>query len=274
MPRLLRRCLAVLLAPFAFAMPVSATTFSTDFTDLWYIPAESGWGVNVIQQYDTIFSTLFVYGSDGTPRWFVAPNTTSVAAPAGERIFTGPLYSTTGTFFGVPWAGSSYAQVGSITFSFPTATTAVMSYTVSGTTVTKSIVRQTWRGNVLTGNYIGGVVAVGSNCAGGNTSILINGELTISHINTSPTMRVDFINSQGAAGQCTYTGNYFQEGRMGSVTGGTYSCQIAGVSNPPAGTFTLTQVEANTKGLNARFTGQDQYCANYDGYFGGVRDVF
>jgi hypothetical protein len=56
------------------------------------------------------------------------------------------------------------------------------------------------------------------------------------------------------------------------VTGGTFSCTITGVSNPPVGTFTLTQIEANTNGLTARFNGADQNCT-YDGFFGGVRDV-
>ena len=33
-----------------------------DITDLWWNPAESGWGMNVIQQGDTSFVTMFVYG--------------------------------------------------------------------------------------------------------------------------------------------------------------------------------------------------------------------
>jgi hypothetical protein len=269
------RLLAAFAASLAMAFPASATTHSTDYTDLWFLPAESGWGVNVIQQYDIVFATFFVYAADGTPRWFVAPDTRSVASAPGQNTFTGRLYSTTGTYYGSPWAGTSNADVGPVTFSFTSATTGTVSYTVNGVPVTKSIVRQTWRGNLLTGNYIGGTTANGTNCRNGVTNgpILIHGELTIGHSNFfNPTFRVDFFTGAGAPGTCTYTGAYSQEGRMGRVNGGTFSCQIQGVANPPAGTFTLTQIEANTKGLSARFNGSDQFC-DYDGYFGGIKDV-
>jgi hypothetical protein len=141
--------------------------------------------------------------------------------------------------------------------------------------VTKSIVRQTWRGNTLTGNYVGGLTANGTACRNGvgNGPILITGDLTIGHSNFfNPTFRVEFANSIGQPGVCTFTGGYAQEGKLGKVTGGTFSCTITGVSNPPVGTFTLTQIEANTNGLTARFNGADQNCT-YDGFFGGVRDV-
>ena len=53
------QCLLVSIAA-ALALPAAATTHSTDYTDLWYLPAESGWGINIIQQYDTVFATMFV----------------------------------------------------------------------------------------------------------------------------------------------------------------------------------------------------------------------
>ena len=85
--------------------------------------------------------------------------------------------------------------------------------------------------------------------------------------------RYDFpFTVNGQEGTCTYTGGYAQEGKLGRVNSGTFSCAIAGSNNPPVGTFTLTQIDANQNGLNARFNGSDQFC-NYDGYFGGLRDV-
>jgi hypothetical protein len=274
MNRLLRRLL--LAAAAAIGLPAAASTHSTDYTDLWYLPTESGWGVNVVQQYDTVFATFFIYGADDSPRWYVAPAARSVASPPGRNQFAGSLYSTVGTWFGVPWDPADYslAEVGSVTFNFETPTTGTVTWTVSGVTATRSIVRQTWGGNVLTGNYIGGISANGTNCNGvDNGPILIHGELTIGHSNIfNPTFRIDFFTAAGQEATCTFTGTYAQEGRMGRVSGGTWGCQIAGVSNPPAGTFSLSQIEANTKGLNARFTGADQNCS-YDGYFGGIKDV-
>jgi hypothetical protein len=274
MIRYLSRLLACLAA--ALALPAAATTHSPDYTDLWYLPAESGWGINIIQQNDTVFATLFVYGSDGTPRWYVAPALRSVASPPGENLFSGSLFSTLGTFYGAPWGGpTTNAQVGTLAISFSSPSNGAISYTVNGVVVTKSIVRQTWANNVLTGNYIGGLTANGTNCRNNvpNGPILISGDLTIGHSNfAAPIFRVDFFNANGGAGTCTFTGSYAQDGRLGRVNSGTYSCQIQGVSNPPVGTFTLSQIEANVNGITARFVGSDQNC-NYDGYFGGTRDV-
>ena len=68
----LRRLLALLALGIAFAMPARATTYSIDFSDIWWNAAESGWGINVIQRSDIIFATLFVYGPDNTARWYSA----------------------------------------------------------------------------------------------------------------------------------------------------------------------------------------------------------
>jgi hypothetical protein len=271
---MLRRCLAILAA--AIALPAAATTASTDYTDLWYLPAESGWGVNVVQQYDVVFATFFIYGPDNTPRWYVAPDTRSVASPAGENTFSGPLYATVGTWFGAPWGGPTQnTQVGSVAFAFTSPTSGAVSYTINGVSVTKSLQRQTWKGNVLTGNYIGGLTANGTSCRNGvnNGPILINGELTIGHSNfTSPTFRIQFFNANGAAGTCTFNGVYGQEGKMGKVDNGSYSCSVQGSSTVLQGTYILRQVEANTNGVTSRFLGQDQNCS-YDGFFGGIKDV-
>lgn len=262
-----------LLAGAMVAGGARATTHSTDYTDLWYLPAESGWGVNVVQQHDTVFATFFVYGQDGSPRWFVAPETRSLSSPPGQNAFIGPLFETNGTFYGIPWAGTGNRQVGNVTFNFTTPTTGTVTYNVDSVSVTRTLIRQTWGANSLAGNYLGGTTAVGSNCGANDGLILIFGELTVGHSNFfRPTFRVDFRSNAGQPGVCIYTGNYLQEGKMGSVTGGTFNCEIQGVSNPPVGTFELREIEANRKGINARFTGADQFC-QYEGFFGGLRDV-
>jgi hypothetical protein len=273
--RLFRRFLAVLAT--LIALPAAATTHSTDYTDLWYRgEVESGWGVNVVQQYDIIFATFFIYGPDNTPRWYVAPDVRSVASPQGENLFSGPLYTTIGTYFGAPWGGPTQnRQVGSVAFSFTSPTVGAVSYTIDGVSVTKAIQRQTWRANNLAGNYIGGLTANATSCTGGiaNGAILINGELRVTHGSFSaPTFRVEFFNSTGAPGTCTFTGTYGQEGKMGRLDSGTFNCTVQGASNAPFGTFILSQIEANTNGMTSRFVGRSQNC-NLDGFFGGMRDV-
>src|SRR5688572_16110895 len=87
MKRLLRRLLAI--AATALTLPAAASTLTPHYTDLWWLPTESGWGVNIIQQYDTMFVTIFVYGADNQPHWFVGPAVRTVGASQSQ--FTGPL---------------------------------------------------------------------------------------------------------------------------------------------------------------------------------------
>ena len=251
-----------------------ATTYSTDFTDLWFNPNESGWGVNVIQQYNTMFATMFIYGTDTAPRWFVAPDVEP--APAGsQNVFTGQLYQTTGpSFTATTFDPNAVTKtvVGTVTFTFDSTTTGTLQYVINGVPVTKRITRQTWRDNVLTGNYLGGLTATGTNCGGGvaNGNILIFQTLAVQHSGGQASMNVRFVSGGGQDSQCTFSGPYTQAGKLGSITG-NWSCTVAGASSN-AGAFTLSSIQADTNGFTGRFHGNDQFCT-YDGQFGGVRDV-
>lgn len=270
MTQTLRRFIALAAATLGFSLPASATTFGIDYTDLWYnAPAESesGWGVNIIQQNEILFVTLFVYGPDGTARWFVGP---SVGTTGSTNSFSGPLYSVTGPFYGAAWTGVSATQRGSFTFNFSSVTQGTMTYNVDSVTVTKNITRQQWRNDNLSGNYIGGTVSVGPNCTGG---VLISGEMTVNHTQPNITMFVDFVTAAGQPGRCNYAGTYTQTGSLGTITGGSYNCTINGVANSITGTFSVTEIANSRNGFNGRIAANDNFCSQ-TGYFGGVRDVF
>ena len=81
----MRYTILALVAACALGLAHAATPFSVDASDLWYNPAESGWGVNLAQQGDTAFLTLYVYGSDG--KLSHKPPSTR-AATADEPHFT------------------------------------------------------------------------------------------------------------------------------------------------------------------------------------------
>ena len=70
------------------------------YNDLWWIPSESGWGTNIAQQGDTLFMTFFVYGTDSKPTWFVAQLARTGTSAAGQPVFTGKTYVTTGPWYG------------------------------------------------------------------------------------------------------------------------------------------------------------------------------
>jgi hypothetical protein len=76
----------------ALLMLAAARAGATDYTDIWYLPAESGWGVNVVQSDSFLFMTFFIYGPDGKPTWYVG-----LVTQDASGNFNGTLYSATGT---------------------------------------------------------------------------------------------------------------------------------------------------------------------------------
>lgn len=270
MTRILRRYVAAILASLAVCLPAAATTTGDDYSDIWWAgPQESGWGVNFIQQGGTIFATLFVYGTDNTPRWYAA---TMLQQSAGA--YSGLMSSTTGPYFGAGSFNPSsvvVTVVGNMSVNFTSPYAGTLQYTVNGTQVTKSIIRQGFANNNLAGNYLGGLTANGTNCQGTtNGLILILDTLTVAQSGQSLSMVVTFypaVLGTSMQAQCTFNGTLTTQGRIGNVTNGTWSCTTGNHGN-----FTLDMVDASQNGFNARFNGSDQYCT-YNGFFGGLKDV-
>lgn len=127
---------------------VSARTLSEplwNLTDLWWDPAESGWGFNIIQHgTGKIFATWFVYGSDGKPTWYVIPD--------GEWVtyteYQGPVYRATGPYFDGPFdpAAVSRTLVGSASISLSDFdyTVAGVRFVIDGKTTQKGLRRQSF----------------------------------------------------------------------------------------------------------------------------------
>jgi len=108
---------------------VTSLALAHNYQDLWWkkpASSESGWGINLNHEDDTIFATWFTYDLDGTPLWLVvtAPRT----APA---VFSGDLYRTSGPRFDA-FDGSKMvpAKVGTAKFTFADGNNAIFDYTV------------------------------------------------------------------------------------------------------------------------------------------------
>ena len=267
----MRRLVSILCAACLGAIPAArATNTLADYGDLWYnAPAESeaGWGVNLAQQGDILFATLFVYGQDRLPHWYVASNVSAT----GPTTFGGPLFNIpTGTWFGAPWAGITPPDVvGNISFAFDSSTHGTMTYNVGPAQVTKAIVRQTWRNDVLTGVYLGGVSGRGV----GTCRPRIPGALNVTHTPPAITMTLDFAVSPTQTGRCTYHGTYVQVGSLGRIDAGTYSCDVNGVVNAVVGNFTVDEIRVTRSGFMGRLAVVSPNC-DYNGYLGGVKDQF
>ena len=108
----------------------------------WNAPAgsESGWGINLAHQGDTIFASWFTYDLAGKGLWMVMS-----ASLTATGAYTGTLFQTTGPpFNSVPFDPSQVIGivVGTGTLTFNDLNTGTFAYTVNGVAQTKSITRQ------------------------------------------------------------------------------------------------------------------------------------
>jgi hypothetical protein len=267
-----------LAAAISAPLPAMATsTFSVDLSDLWWNPKESGWGLNIIQQSNVVFATLFVYDSTGQPHWFVAPDMVGTKIRDGLRVyFTGRLYETTGPVFSASTFNPATVvrrEVGPATFEFPVpgefageGVKGLFGYTVDGVRIGKRLDRQTWAANDLSGTYVGALATqpllMGGTCAA-KTGVQAFHSITVSHAGDSFSMTA----IQGAAPTtefCRYTGTYSQAGHIGGV-GGVFSCD-GGASGP----FWLGDVEIGVNGVSAKYQARDRGC-EVIGNFAAVR---
>ncbi len=124
----------------ALAPAVPAT--SLNYTGMWWNPAESGWGINVNHQGDTVFATLFTYDERGLPMWVMM---SGLLQPDG-RTYAGDLYQLIGPAFGTqpfkPLTAANLFKVGTMSLTFASSGTASLSYTYQGVAVSKEIVPQ------------------------------------------------------------------------------------------------------------------------------------
>ena len=142
----------------ALSLAASATPQQRDATDLWIDPAESGWGLNVFHQGDTLFASLFVYGVDGQPKWYTA------SALTGSSVYTGDLTEAAGPSFSEPFdparvtrrtVGQMTFTLGPMSFMSADADSATVDYTIDGVRVTRQVRRFAFAATNLAGTFRG-----------------------------------------------------------------------------------------------------------------------
>jgi hypothetical protein len=253
---------AMAMAALLFAnvhAPAMASNVSSEITDMWWNPAESGWGINVVLQGDVAFATFFLYDTAHNPVWYTA----QLTKQSNAFVWSGGLYATSGPWFGGPFnpASVSVRTAGSARFESLSLRTAVFSYTVDGVAVTKTIERQTWTNENYSGNYAGGysIRASGCNPTSFNGVTEVGGALNVTQNGLSVTMA-----SASNLGTCTFSGTYSQIGKLGSVAG-NYAC-----SSGEQGPFLMFEMTPTISGFTARVQGANQFCTQWSGFVGGI----
>jgi hypothetical protein len=128
----------------------------------WAAPAgsESGWGINLAHQGDTIFASWFTYAASGKGLWLVM-----TALKSTPGVYSGQLFTTTGPAFNaVPFnpAAVQGTLVGNATLSFSDANNGSFSYTVNGISQVKAITREVF-GTLPTCSTVTGSLAAATN---------------------------------------------------------------------------------------------------------------
>jgi hypothetical protein len=242
MKQKLRRALAA--GVLTLALPASAGTY----TDLWFNPAEPGWGLNVVQQLETAFVTLFTYGPDGKPTWYFASDARITAYSAGGLpLFAGTLYRAEGPWHGGPFDPARFraVPVGSIDLEVQGKSSMRVHYSAEGASATRQVVRQTWDQELIAANYVAQFVLRVATPQGA----------VVGTRDFAADVIFDLVGSEGylradlhGGGRCEYRGPYQQSGKLLSFTG-SFTCDIG---DARSGTFELRDVESNDNG----FTGQ------------------
>jgi hypothetical protein len=159
----MRTLLAAALA--AFALEASAqSTPAANYTDMWWNPSESGWGVSFTQHSSTnqVFAVWYTYdprepgpSSGFKPLWIVMPG----GAWTSPTTISGNVFVANGMPFSASGTNQTNTPVGTFTFTFASATSGTFAYNISppsglpasdpayqlpAMTGTKSIIRQSF----------------------------------------------------------------------------------------------------------------------------------
>ena len=113
----------------------------TNVSSLWWIPEESGWGLNLIHHTNTniVFGTWYTYGANGKRTWLVMPE----ARWTSSTVFSGTLYQSGGPAFSGNFDPSqvTLVPVGTGTLTLSDANTGTWSWSANGLSGTKNVRR-------------------------------------------------------------------------------------------------------------------------------------
>jgi hypothetical protein len=131
------------VADAASPSPYPGNIPAVNYSDIWWTPSESGWGMTILQgPTNVLFAVWFVYDVSGKPTWYTLQPGEWTSA-SFYTVYAGPIYKTTGPYFGGPFnpAQVGITQVGTGTLSFRDSGSGSFGYTIDGVTGAKAIVR-------------------------------------------------------------------------------------------------------------------------------------
>lgn len=220
--------------------------FAAVWSDTWWNRNESGWGVNIADQGSVMFATFYVYGVDGSARWYTSALRRGALLPNLYYRYDGDLYQTSGPFLGGPFnpANVSSRRVGTASFLPTSAYSANLLYSVDGVAVTKSIERFTFNHIDLNGYYAGTYVVRQSTCF----------DVAVGAIGTMDLVLDPRVNADGLSGTLQ---------TQVSIDGAAY-CFLSGTYRQYGSVFAMLNASACTT-LSARLISFVDFSSTDDG---------
>lgn len=129
--------LSMFVASTSFAFTVDTNQSPGPVSGHWWNASESGWGIAVQQQYETVFLQLYTYDKEGAPIWYVA----SCKVESGN-VCSASLYTAKG---GVPlpyYKPATVVPAGYVTLTFLSNDAATFSFKIGDNAAwTKDVTR-------------------------------------------------------------------------------------------------------------------------------------
>jgi hypothetical protein len=136
--RALRR--AAVAAVLAAGPAAAQSTPAANYSDMWYLASESGWGVSFVQHPSgRVYAVWYTYdprvaaappdpAGNFAPLWVVLAGGGTWTSPTS---YTGPVYVTNGVPFSQAGSNTTVTPVGSFTFNFTDANNGTFTYDIA-----------------------------------------------------------------------------------------------------------------------------------------------
>jgi hypothetical protein len=214
----------------------SMNASALEYTDVYYNPAESGWGIFLVQSDKAQFLALFNYN--------------------------GQLYATTGSYFGLPWnpAQLTVAAVGTMSFNPTDSYRATVTYALAGgPTVTKTVQRQTLTPYQLPGNYSGSASGTQAGCTDpsmNDPKFRARYNLAVTQTaDTAAAMTISFVDPQNDGVVCTLQGGLTHFGRIYKMANAQLTCKEPGATTGETTTVAVDGLHPTGQGIEFRISG-------------------
>jgi hypothetical protein len=238
----MQRIFAAVLAALA-----SFAAHAGTYSDLWFNPQEPGWGVSIVQQLETAFVTLYVYGPDGKPTWYVASqaNVIAYSEPGGFPVFSGALYRTEGSWHGAPYdAGKAkLTAVGELQVEVLAKDRIRVHYTAEGVGMVKEVTRYTFAQPIELSNYVAQFNLRQARDGAPFGTLYVQADMLV-HFDSGTGQGFARVDDQ-LGRRCEYRGPYQLAGKLIRFSG-SYACSSG---DTLSGTFEMSDVEVTANGM-------------------------